>query len=106
MPCCILQHPETKVFVPFPEAAEEAGKGRKGNWRHEIDSQGMQSEIMEMRISSTQIESCLFFQFIFFIIIHYPAPSIFMKLKMVAIYLFPRDHVFKKCILQSEEKET
>ena len=61
-PHCILQHPETKDFVPFPEAAEEAEKGRKGNWRHEIDSQGMGSEITEMRISSTQMESCLFFQ--------------------------------------------
>ena len=40
-----------------------------------------------------------------FITIHYPPPSIFMKLKMVAIYFFPRDHVFKKCLLQSEKKK-
>ena len=41
-----------------------------------------------------------------FITIHYPPPSIFMKLKMVAIYFFLWDHVFKKCLLQSEKKET
>lgn len=48
MPCCILQHPETKDFVPFLEAAEEAGEGRNGYPRCEPDSQSVAFEITEM----------------------------------------------------------
>jgi len=57
-------------------------------------------EIMEMNFFRPN-RIMFIFSAVPFIIIHSPPPSICMKLKIVAIYFFPRDHVFKKCLLQS-----
>lgn len=103
MPCCVLQHPETKDFVPFLEAAEEDGEGRTGDQRCEMDRQGVAFERVETNLIHPN-RIMFIFSVVPFIFIHFPPPSICMKLKIVAVYYYffpPRDHVFKQCLLQS-----
>lgn len=91
MPRCILQHPETKDFVPFLEAAEEAGEGRS----RETHSWGMAFEIVE-RNSFRPNRIMFIFSAVPFTIIHSPPPSICMKLKIVAIFF--REIMFLKSV--------
>lgn len=96
MPCCVLQHPETKDFVPSLEAAAEVGEGRSGD-----EGWGLALAILEMDFHPNRI------MFIFSavpFVIHAPPPLICMKLKIVGICFFfgfflvvfsPRDRVFR-----------
>lgn len=93
MPCCVLQHPETKDFVRSLEAAEEAGEGRSGH-----EGWGLVFEILEMNFHPNRI------MFIFSavpFIIHSPPPLICMKLKIVGIFFFFQEIMFLECLLQS-----
>ena len=98
-PCCILQRPETKDFVPSQKQQRRLGKAGKETGDMKLttrvwDLRLWRWECLPPRWNHVYYFSCTFLSSFTILL-----PQFLWSWKWLQFIFFPRDHVFKKCLL-------